>query len=57
MMRSQTFQVPAEPYSNSQVSTGYEVSAFAKPGRECRHNLHYWQFDDYLGIGAGAHGK
>ena len=35
----------------------YEVSAFAKPGRECRHNLHYWQFDDYLGIGAGAHGK
>ena len=35
----------------------YEVSAFAKPGRECRHNLHYWQFDDYLAIGAGAHGK
>ena len=35
----------------------YEVSAFAKQGRECRHNLHYWQFDDYLGIGAGAHGK
>ena len=35
----------------------YEVSAFAKPGHECRHNLHYWQFDDYLGIGAGAHGK
>jgi oxygen-independent coproporphyrinogen-3 oxidase len=35
----------------------YETSAFAKPGRECRHNLNYWQFGDYLGIGAGAHSK
>ncbi len=35
----------------------YEVSAFAKPGRECRHNLNYWRFGDYLGVGAGAHGK
>lgn len=35
----------------------YEVSAYAKPGRQCRHNLNYWQFGDYLGIGAGAHGK
>ncbi len=35
----------------------YEVSAYAKPGRRCRHNLNYWQFGDYLGIGAGAHGK
>lgn len=35
----------------------YEVSAWAKPGHECRHNLNYWQFGDYLGIGAGAHGK
>ena len=35
----------------------YEVSAWAPPGRECRHNLNYWQFGDYLGIGAGAHGK
>ncbi|QFU77613.1 radical SAM family heme chaperone HemW [Halioglobus maricola] len=35
----------------------YEVSAYARPGRECRHNLNYWQFGDYLGIGAGAHGK
>ncbi len=35
----------------------YEVSAYAKPGRRSRHNLNYWQFGDYLGIGAGAHGK
>ena len=35
----------------------YEVSAYAKPGRQCRHNLNYWRFGDYLGIGAGAHGK
>jgi oxygen-independent coproporphyrinogen-3 oxidase len=35
----------------------YETSAFAKPRRRCRHNLNYWEFGDYLGIGAGAHGK
>jgi len=35
----------------------YETSAYAKPGRECRHNLNYWRFGDYLGIGAGAHSK
>ncbi|WDM66943.1 radical SAM family heme chaperone HemW [Xanthomonas cucurbitae] len=35
----------------------YEVSAYAKPGRQCAHNLNYWRFGDYLGIGAGAHGK
>jgi oxygen-independent coproporphyrinogen-3 oxidase len=35
----------------------YEVSAYARPGRRCRHNLNYWRFGDYLGIGAGAHGK
>ncbi len=35
----------------------YETSAYAKPGRQCRHNLNYWRFGDYLGIGAGAHGK
>ena len=35
----------------------YEVSAFAQAGRRCRHNLNYWRFGDYLGIGAGAHGK
>ncbi len=35
----------------------YEVSAFAQPGHRCQHNLNYWQFGDYLGIGAGAHSK
>ncbi|MGQ9830725.1 MAG: radical SAM family heme chaperone HemW [Thermochromatium sp.] len=35
----------------------YEVSAYARPGHRCRHNLNYWYFGDYLGIGAGAHGK
>ncbi len=35
----------------------YEVSAFARAGRRSRHNLNYWRFGDYLGIGAGAHGK
>jgi len=35
----------------------YEVSAYSKPGQACRHNMNYWQFGDYLGIGAGAHAK
>ena len=35
----------------------YEISAYAAPGRRCRHNLNYWSFGDYLGLGAGAHGK
>ena len=35
----------------------YEVSAYARPGFRCRHNLNYWLFGDYVGIGAGAHGK
>ena len=37
--------------------TQYEVSAYAKNKRRCQHNLNYWQFGDYIGIGAGAHGK
>jgi oxygen-independent coproporphyrinogen-3 oxidase len=35
----------------------YEISGYAQPQRRCRHNLNYWQYGDYLGIGAGAHGK
>ena len=45
----------------AQLSTAgyqrYEVSAYARPDRRCRHNLNYWRFGDYIGIGAGAHGK
>lgn len=37
--------------------TQYEVSAYSRAGRRCRHNLNYWQFADYIGVGAGAHGK
>ena len=35
----------------------YETSAFARPGHRARHNVNYWTFGDYVGIGAGAHGK
>mgnify|MGYP000895528949 FL=1 len=35
----------------------YEVSAYARPGHRCWHNLNYWEFGDYLGLGAGAHSK
>nr|WP_245217514.1 radical SAM family heme chaperone HemW [Rheinheimera maricola] len=35
----------------------YEISAYAKTGQQCRHNLNYWRYGDYLGIGCGAHGK
>src|SRR5437773_2486016 len=35
----------------------YDTAAFARPGHRCRHNLKYWEFGDYVGIGAGAHGK
>jgi putative oxygen-independent coproporphyrinogen III oxidase len=44
-------QLAAEGYAQ------YEVSAYARSGRQCRHNLNYWTFGDYLGVGAGAHGK
>src|SRR5207237_9008490 len=42
---------------SARAYANYETSAWAKPARECRHNLNYWRFGDYLGIGAGAHGK
>jgi len=35
----------------------YEISAFARPEKQAQHNLNYWRFGDYIGIGAGAHGK
>ena len=43
--------------TSAQGLARYEVSAYAKPGHSCAHNLNYWQFGDYLGIGAGAHSK
>jgi len=50
-------QLAAEETLRAAGYEHYETSAFARAGRRCRHNLNYWQFGDYLGIGAGAHGK
>jgi oxygen-independent coproporphyrinogen-3 oxidase len=50
-------QVVVEEVLEKSSYQHYETSAFAKSGVRCRHNLNYWQFGDYLGIGAGAHGK
>jgi putative oxygen-independent coproporphyrinogen III oxidase len=44
-------------HTSSAGYTHYEVSAYAQPGRRARHNLNYWDFGDYLGVGAGAHSK
>jgi len=50
-------QVMIENFLSEKGFEHYETSAFARSGQRCRHNLNYWQFGDYLGIGAGAHGK
>jgi coproporphyrinogen III oxidase-like Fe-S oxidoreductase len=50
-------QVMIEEILNQAGYEHYETSAFARPRHRCRHNLNYWEFGDYLGIGAGAHGK
>ena len=50
-------QQSCQAYLAGQGYAQYEISAYAKPGRQARHNLNYWKFGDYLGIGAGAHGK
>ena len=50
-------QLMAETLLGAAGYEHYETSAFAKPGMRCRHNMNYWEFGDYLGIGAGAHGK
>ena len=58
---SETVISTLEDAGNSLLSDSsyqrYEVSAFARSGKQSRHNMNYWQFGDYLGIGAGAHGK
>jgi putative oxygen-independent coproporphyrinogen III oxidase len=50
-------QLTVEETLGSMGYQRYETSAFSRPGMRCRHNLNYWEFGDYLGIGAGAHGK
>jgi oxygen-independent coproporphyrinogen-3 oxidase len=50
-------QIQAETLLVAAGYQHYETSAFALPGHHCRHNLNYWTFGDYLGLGAGAHGK
>ncbi len=52
-----TMQRQAQDRLAAQGFAQYEVSAYARPGRQCRHNRQYWTFGDYLGIGAGAHAK
>ena len=50
-------QASGEAYLAELGYERYEVSAYAKQGHRCRHNLNYWSFGDYVGVGAGAHGK
>src|SRR5262245_27013449 len=50
-------QIMIEAFLDQHGFEHYETSAFARPGQRCAHNLNYWTFGDYLGIGAGAHGK
>ncbi|MDD4977220.1 MAG: radical SAM family heme chaperone HemW [Gallionella sp.] len=54
---SSEMQVRIEALLAEQGYEHYETSAFARPGRQAKHNLNYWKFGDYLGIGAGAHSK
>jgi oxygen-independent coproporphyrinogen-3 oxidase len=54
---SYTMQLQAQALLAQAGFQHYEVSAYARSGKQCQHNLNYWQFGDYLGIGAGAHGK
>ncbi len=50
-------QTQGDKLLNSKGFSAYEISAYARPQRQSKHNGNYWQFGDYLGIGAGAHGK
>ncbi len=52
-----SIQDQGEQLLHDEGYTAYEVSAWSQPGYRCHHNLNYWQFGDYLGIGAGAHSK
>jgi oxygen-independent coproporphyrinogen-3 oxidase len=55
--RALDMQLACQELISSAGLAQYEVSAYARPGHRCRHNLAYWTFGDYLGLGAGAHGK
>ena len=55
--RSADMQLACQQRLAEAQYTQYEVSAYARAGARCRHNLNYWHFGDYMGIGAGAHGK
>jgi len=55
--RSADMQLACQQRLADALYTQYEVSAYARAGARCRHNLNYWHFGDYMGIGAGAHGK
>ncbi|MBJ6610090.1 MAG: oxygen-independent coproporphyrinogen III oxidase-like protein [Candidatus Thiothrix moscowensis] len=50
-------QLNGQQFIKNSCYSQYEVSAYARPGFECRHNRNYWEFGDYVAIGAGAHGK
>ncbi|MEZ5534638.1 MAG: radical SAM family heme chaperone HemW [Thiolinea sp.] len=50
-------QISGQQLINNSCYNQYEVSAYAQTGKACRHNMNYWEFGDYIGIGAGAHGK
>ncbi|MDQ7090788.1 MAG: radical SAM family heme chaperone HemW [Methylococcales bacterium] len=52
-----TMQENCQHLLREQMFEQYEVSAYSKKGSQCQHNLNYWKFGDYIGIGAGAHGK
>ncbi len=54
---SAEMQIMIEQYTSNQQYINYETSAFGKRGKTSQHNLNYWKFGDYLGIGAGAHSK
>jgi oxygen-independent coproporphyrinogen-3 oxidase len=54
---SAEMQIEIEALLASRGYDNYETSAFARTGKRCKHNLNYWLFGDYIGIGAGAHGK